>query len=86
MYGSSRAFLGEKYVPSLALRHLIDSYIMVQDMDRLASPIVSLTFEGPDVEEQSLYQLFRVCFPYRSKIIIASLMIKCYSPMGVYGT
>lgn len=30
-----------------------------EDMNRFATPIVSVTFEGPDVEEQSLYQLFR---------------------------
>jgi hypothetical protein len=86
MYGSSRAFLGEKCVTPSALLHPVDSPIMMQDMDRFASPIVSVTFEGPEVQEQSLYQLFRVCFPDHSKIIITSLMIKCRSPMGVYGT
>ncbi|KAF5386931.1 hypothetical protein D9615_001714 [Tricholomella constricta] len=30
-----------------------------EDMNRYASPIVKVAFEGPDVHEQSLYQLFR---------------------------
>ncbi|KAG5645040.1 hypothetical protein DXG03_007219 [Asterophora parasitica] len=32
-----------------------------EDMNRYASPNVKVVFEGPDVHEQSLYQLFRVC-------------------------
>ncbi|RDB21358.1 Mitochondrial escape protein 2 [Hypsizygus marmoreus] len=30
-----------------------------EDMNRFASPIIQITFEGPDVHEQSIYQLFR---------------------------
>ena len=31
-----------------------------QDMDRFASSMLKVTFEGPDVHEQSLFQTFRV--------------------------
>ncbi|KAG6854990.1 hypothetical protein C0991_009813 [Blastosporella zonata] len=30
-----------------------------EDMDRYASPIINVAFDGPDLQEQSLYQLFR---------------------------
>ncbi|KAG6811871.1 hypothetical protein H0H92_005447 [Tricholoma furcatifolium] len=30
-----------------------------EDMDRYASPVVKVTFEGPNLQEQTLYQLFR---------------------------
>ncbi|KAG6888067.1 hypothetical protein C0995_010842 [Termitomyces sp. Mi166 len=30
-----------------------------EDMDRYASPIVNVAFDGPDIQEQSLYELFR---------------------------
>ncbi|KAH0584119.1 hypothetical protein H2248_009688 [Termitomyces sp. 'cryptogamus'] len=30
-----------------------------EDLDRYASPIVSVAFDGPDIQEQSLYELFR---------------------------
>lgn len=32
-----------------------------QDMNRYASPILRVAFEGPDVPEESLYDLLRVC-------------------------
>jgi hypothetical protein len=35
-------------------------YLPLQDLDRYASPIVQVKFDGPDIQEQSLYQLFRV--------------------------
>ncbi|KDQ60596.1 hypothetical protein JAAARDRAFT_67035 [Jaapia argillacea MUCL 33604] len=32
-----------------------------EDMRRYASPIVSVTFEGPDIPEEHLYKIFRPC-------------------------
>ncbi|KAG6833499.1 hypothetical protein H0H87_006071 [Tephrocybe sp. NHM501043] len=32
-----------------------------EDMYRYASPIIKVAFDGPDVQEQTLYHLFRVC-------------------------
>lgn len=33
-----------------------------KDMDRFASQILKITFEGPDIPEQLLYELCRVRF------------------------
>lgn len=32
-----------------------------EDMNRYASPILRIAFDGPDIQEQSLYELCRVC-------------------------
>lgn len=42
---------------------LLDCYcaiIETQDLNRYASPIVKIAFDGPDIKEENLYQLLRV--------------------------
>ncbi|KAG5651524.1 hypothetical protein H0H81_008336 [Sphagnurus paluster] len=38
---------------------LVKGIPWLEDMNRYASPIVKVIFEGPDVQEQALYKLFR---------------------------
>ena len=47
-------------------------------MDRFASQILKITFEGPDVPEQLLYELCRVCF-------VLSLSASCLISKQPYG-
>lgn len=49
-------------------------------MNRFASPVIQVVFEGPDVHEQSLYDLFRV----RSLLFntLYSLLNRYHSHMG----
>ena len=39
-----------------------------KDMDRFASQILRITFDGPDVPEQLLYELCRVRFVFLSQL------------------
>lgn len=36
----------------------------LQDMHRFVSPMIKIAFDGPDVPEQSLYDLLRVGFDF----------------------
>jgi hypothetical protein len=37
--------------------------VVGQDLNRYASPIVKVAFEGPDVPEEALYDILRVSAP-----------------------
>jgi hypothetical protein len=54
--------------------------LLVQDMHRFALNMLKVTFDGPDVREESLYKLFRV----REILIKRTRSLTCSSPMATY--
>lgn len=51
---------------SHSLLNSMNGMTLWKDMDRFASQILKITFDGPDVPEQLLYELCRVRFPFFS--------------------
>ena len=47
-------------VPFLSSFSLTGSQILIQDMNRFASPIIRVAFDGVDPQEETLYHTFRV--------------------------
>jgi hypothetical protein len=45
------------------------NFFFLQDLNRYPSPIVKVAFEGPDVNEESLYELLRVCHHHRNAYV-----------------
>lgn len=48
----------------LSLRHIDTILILLKDMNRYASPMLKVAFDGPDIREESLYDLLRVGFAH----------------------
>lgn len=57
---AGKGYAMERGSPTFALTSLLPLTVRPQDLNRFASPIVKLAFEGPDVHEECLYEILRV--------------------------
>ena len=57
--GSSKDVRGKRWATLVKL--ILLSLTSQQDMNRYPSTVVKVAFDGPDIHEEALFHLFRVC-------------------------